>query len=223
MSNQLEIYTPAHKGLRSRLFTLSAQAGRLDYTNQAALDAFYEGLKSTEALIRFHDQWEEEGIHPLLTDRVPGGAEELEEEHRTIEHLLGNLVASVDGIRAKAADFEKRRSLGLECYLALNRFIRFFLGHIDDEEERIQPALWRLCTQEELITAVTHMPSSTTPQLVMANLEAIFPAVTIDELTMILTQINASASAAGFEGIMQLAERVLDAEDWKALKLRRGI
>jgi len=159
----------------------------------------------------------------LLADRVPGGAEELEEEHRTIEHLLGNLVASVDRVRAKAADFEKRRSLGLECYLALNRFIRFFLGHIDDEEERIQPALWRFCTQEELIAAVAHMPSSATPQLVMANLEAVFRAVTIDELTMILTQIKASAPAAGFEGFMQLAERVLDAEDWKALKLRRGI
>jgi hypothetical protein len=70
---------------------------------------------------------------------------------------------------------------------------------------------------------VTHVPSSTSPQLVMANLEAIFPAVTIDELIMILTQIKASAPAADFEGFMELAERVLDAEDWKSLKLRRDI
>ncbi len=158
MSNELPIYTPAHMGLRFRLYTLAITAGKLDDTNQTALEAFYQELATTQALIRFHDQWEEEGIHPLLAGKVPGGAERLEEEHRALEHMLDNLVASVNGIRSTAADFEKRPALGLECYLALNRFIEFLVGHLNDEEEQIQPTLWRLCTNEELIAAVRHMP-----------------------------------------------------------------
>lgn len=42
----------------------------------------------------------------------------------------------------------------------------------------------------------------------------------VDEPIIILTQIKVSTPPAGFDGVIQVAARVLDPEDWKALKLR---
>lgn len=83
---------------------------------------------------------EEKFIHPLLSDRVPGGARKPEENHRIMHQRFDDLVTHVDGIRAKS-DFEKRRELALEFYRAWNRFLSFYFVHINREEEQAQPAL----------------------------------------------------------------------------------
>ncbi len=80
---QPETYTPIHKGLRSRLFKTSIQAGKIEYTDEASLNTLYDEFNSLVASIRIHHTMEENFIHPLLADRVPGGAEKLEEEHQT--------------------------------------------------------------------------------------------------------------------------------------------
>lgn len=58
--------------------------------------------------------------------------------------MFDELVNHFDGILGKPMEFDKLGELCLEFYRALNRFISFYLGHINKEEEYIQPAIWHL-------------------------------------------------------------------------------
>ena len=219
-----EIYTTIHKGWRNRLFQMSIKAGRQDYADQASLDTFYSELQSVVAGIRLHHHsMEERFIHPLLSARVPGGVERLDRQHRHVDHLLDNLLLQVDAMRNQAGGLEKRRELGLEFYLAFNRFISFFLIHIDQEEEQIQPALWNLCTAEELETAWRAILSNQTPQEAMENLGMILSSADIDEVGNLLAFAKASLPAERFNLGSKYARSVLDDQDWSMLKDRLGV
>ena len=219
-----EIYTHIHKGWRNRLFQMSIKSGRLDYTDQASLDSFYSELQSVVAGIRLHHHsMEERFIHPLLSARVPGGVERLDRQHRHVDHLLDNLLLQVDAMRNQAGGLEKRRELGLEFYLAFNRFISFFLIHIDQEEEQIQPALWNLCTAEELETAWRAILNNQTPQEAMENLGMILSSADVDEVGNLLAFAQASLPPERFDLGSKYARSVLDDHDWSMLKDRLGV
>ena len=219
-----EIYTHIHKGWRNRLFQMSKKAGRQDYTDQASLDSFYSELQSVVAGIRLHHHsMEERFIHPLLSARVPGGVERLDRQHRHVDHLLDNLLLHFNAMRSQAAAFEKRREIGLEFYLAFNRFISFFLIHIDQEEEQIQPALWNLCTSEELETAWRAILSNQTPQEAIENLGMILSSVDVDEMGNLLAFAKASLPTEQFKLGSEYAQSVLDADDWSTLRDRLGV
>lgn len=171
--------------------------------------------------MRLHHDWEERAVHPLLADEVPGCAEHLEEEHRVLQHRFDSLIAHLDKMR-KQTGAEKQRALGLEFYLALNRFIAFFLPHLDEEEERVQPALWDLSTTEELID-VAKTAISVTSEQAKANLVMMVAAVNIEELTSLFTYLKEGMPAAAFQSAVNFAERILNAQDWETLKSRMGI
>ncbi|MDM7998939.1 MAG: hemerythrin domain-containing protein [Dehalococcoidia bacterium] len=220
---RLEIYTTIHKGWRNRLFQMSTKAGRTDYTDQVSLESLYSGLQSIAAGIRLHHHGMEAlFIHPLLSARMPAAVERLDKQHQHVDHLLDNLLLHVDAMRKQAAGFEKRRELGLEFYLAFNRFISFFLIHIDQEEEQIQPALWNLCTAEELETAWQAILNNQTPQEAMENLGMILSSADVDELGNLLAFAKASLPAERFDVGSKYAQSVLDDHDWSTLRDRLG-
>jgi hypothetical protein len=221
MADHFAVYTLIHKGLRARLFKVSTKAGTLDYTNEGALNALYEELQAVGTQMRLHHDWEERAIHPLLADDVPGGAEHLEAAHREAHHRFDFLTAHLDKTR-KQATAEKKQALGLEFYLALNRFIIFFLEHLDDEEERAQPALWNLSTTKELVAAAER-PLNASPEQWKANLVMVIAAANMAELTDLFVKIKARTPAGAFQNTVNLAERILDAHDWEILKSRIGI
>jgi len=222
VKEQPETYTPIHKGLRSRLFKASIQAGKMDCTDEAALSELYDEFNSLVASIRIHHTMEENFIHPLLADRVPGGAEKLEEDHHVVDHLLDNLVAHLDRIRSKPTKFEKRRELTLEFYLAFNRFIAFFLNHIDVEEEHIRPTLWRLCTVEEVTAAVVKLLASQKPEEGLQNMKMMLSAANTDDLAGIITHARAALPPEAIQAGLQLAESMLSARDFEVLKAKMG-
>lgn len=216
-----QIYASVHKGWRNRLFQMSVRAGKLDFADQPSLDVFYSDLKSMAAGIHLHHHnMEERFIHPLLSARVPGGAERLDKQHRHIDHLLDNLLAHFDGVRSKAAGFEKRRDLGTEFYLAFNRFIAVFLVHIDQEEEQVQPVLWNLCTAEELATTWRAILTNQTPAEAMENLGMTLSSASLDEAAGLLTLAQTNLPPDRFELGSDFARSVMDPQDWSALKDR---
>jgi len=85
MVTRVALYTPVHKGLRARLFKVSIKAGTLDFADHAALDAFLNECKLLGTQMRFHHDWEERAIHPLLADEVPSCAEHLKHVHRVAQ------------------------------------------------------------------------------------------------------------------------------------------
>jgi hemerythrin-like domain-containing protein len=216
------LYTPIHKGIRNNLFKLSTNAGKMNFSNEASLDSLHNELDSLFAYVRLHHSLEDKFIHPLLSERVPGGAEKLEEEHRKVEHLMENLTAHFNNIRSKSEDFPKGRELGIEFYLSFIRFVTFFLAHLDEEEEHIQRALWDLCMAEELGATVGKMIASQTPEQSMQTLEMILSSASLDEIYDIYLMAKGGMPPQAFQSAVKFAQNILYADDWIVLKSRLG-
>lgn len=223
MEQQPDVYTLIHKGYRGRLFKMSMTAGTLDYTDQTALDAFDDEVKAMDAYIRLHAWHEERFIHPLLSARMPGGADKLNAEHRAIEHMLDGLSSHYESMKAQDVPVERHQALGLEYYRALNRFIAYFMMHIDDEEEHAQPTLWSLCTYDELLAAWGEIIASLTPEQATESLEMLIPAANQEELVNLFAAIREGAPPELFENATTIAAQLLSKQDWAALKARFGM
>lgn len=223
MNNQIDLYTVIHKSLRNRLFQLSIEAGKMNFGDRFPLNIYYDEFKLMYDLIESHRDHEEKYIHPLLNERVPGGSDELDEDHQHITHLLDNLLHHLNGIKEKSIDFEKRIELGQEFYLAFNRFISFFIDHINKEEEEIMPLLKRLCTNDELLNSLYKILASQTPQEAKENLTMIFKASNVDDLTQLFNAAKKGAPIEMLQNALKLAEGILDTNNWAVIKSRFSI
>ena len=223
MSSQIDLYRDVHKGQRRRFFNIAAQAGILDYTDQKALDELYDELCSFREHMRLHARLEEKFIHTVLSQRVPGGARQLEEDHRVIRQEFDDMITYFDGVRAKPVDFEKRGELALEFYRAWSRFIAFYFVHIDREEEQIMPVLWKLCTVEELAETHKLMITNQKMEELVEDFEMILPNANLQERVEILGTVQVLTSPEAYQEFLKLAERILEPNDWANLKTKLGL
>jgi hypothetical protein len=221
--SQVDLYSPAHKGQRARIFHFAEMAGTMDYADPAALLTACEELKTIRDEFSLHASLEEKFVHPLLSNRVPGGARKLVQAHHDMHEQLDDLVLHAENLKAKGAGFVKQAELGYEFYRAWNRFIAFYLVHINEEEEQVQPLLWYLCTEQELMTTFTTIIGSMSPEELTSVLRMMLPAMNRNERAGLLSGVKAHAPPQAFQNISGLAQSVLLPGDWADLKKRLGI
>lgn len=220
MINQIHLYTGIHKGQRNYLSQLSKQAGTLDVNDVNAVDDLVSSFEELKGEFKGHAALEEQYIHPLLYDRIPEGARELEEDHKVQHQKLEDLGDHLSRLRHRPEEFERRRELALEFYRGFNRFIALYLVHINKEEEIIQPALWILCTDAELGTAFGSIVKAMKPDEFMLNLSIMFPAMNIDERIVLFNGIKRSVPPEILKKVSDLAKNVLQPKDWEDLAKR---
>ena len=223
MPDNIDLYSSVHKGQRLVFFNISSEAGTIDYTDEKAVENLYGRLEAFREHMALHAKLEEEFIHPLLSERVPGGARRLEEDHRVMRQLLKDLMTHFENVKSKPMNFEKHNELAFEFYRAWNRFMSFYFTHINHEEEEIQPALWKLCTNEELANTFKSIMANQTPKELMNNLEMMLPAMTMNERIMLLNQGRATMPPEAFQAALRVAEHTLKQDDWTALKSKLAI
>ena len=194
-------------------YMIGKAAGTLNLNDQNALTALEGELASFRDNMYLHAKIEEKFIHPLLSERVPGGADRLNEDHRHMHKQFDELVACFGEIKNKP-----REELSLEFYLAWNRFTSFYFNHIDYEEEYVMPMLWKLCTSDELGDVFKKALAGQTPKELLENLGMMLPAMSPAERAMLLNQARAAMPPEAFQASLKLAEHVLAPEDWAALK-----
>jgi hemerythrin-like domain-containing protein len=218
LQRQVDFYTGVHKGQRAKFSTISNAAGTLNINDQNAITALEGELNRFREHMYFHAHLEEKFIHPLLSQRVPGGADKLNKDHRIMHQQFDALVACFGEIKSKPADFEKSEELSLEFYRAWARFTSFYLNHIDYEEEYVMPSLWKLCTNGELAETFKKILADQTPQEIMDNLAIILPAMNPIERVMILNAGRATLPPEALQAALKIAERVLTHADLASLK-----
>jgi 3-phenylpropionate/trans-cinnamate dioxygenase ferredoxin subunit len=223
VNSEIDLYVGIHKGQRHRFFSIATQAGILDYANHKTVDALYDELYSFREHLRVHAHVEEKFIHPVLSQRVPGGAMQLEEDHRLIRQEFDDLIANIDGLRAKPVDFEKCAELALEFYRAWNRFMAFYFMHVNREEEQVMPALWKLCTVEELAEIHKLMIINQTHEQLVEDFKMMLPNANLKEQVEILGSVRATLSPEEYQGFIKLAEQILDPKNWANLKTKLGL
>jgi hypothetical protein len=218
MDFQVDVYTNIHKGQRWKFFSISMEAGTIDCTDKEAMDRLQQELEWFTEHMHPHAAHEEKFIHPLLTERIPGGSSRLNEDHRIIHQQLDDLLAYFKGIRTKFSDFEKQQELVLEFYRAWNRFMAFYFTHIDYEEENVQPSLWKLCTSKDLAGAYGLILANQTTEELISGVEMMLPALSLNERVVLFNAGRANLPPQASEAFLKLAERVLNSSDWAALK-----
>jgi hypothetical protein len=218
LPDNIDLYSSVHKGQRLVFFNISSEAGTIDYADEKAVDNLYGRLEAFREHMALHAKLEEKFIHPLLSERIPGGARRLEEDHRIMHQRLNDLVTHFENVKSKPVDFETHNELAFEFYRAWNRFMTFYFTHINHEEEEIQPALWKLCTNEELANTFKSIMAIQTPKELMNNLEMMLPAMSMNERIMLLNQGRATMPPEAFQAALRVAEHALKQDDWTALK-----
>jgi hemerythrin-like domain-containing protein len=218
LTKPIDLYTSTHKGQRLKFSEISNAAGTLNLNDQNKLNSLEVVLVSFRDHMYQHASLEEKFIHPLLAQRVPGGADRLEADHRIMHKQFDNLVACFGELKKKPTDFEQRDELSLEFYRAWSRFISFYLDHIDYEEDHVMPLLWKLCTQDELAGRFRQIMADQTTKQLLSNLGIILPALNPAERFMILKMGQATMPPEAFQTVAKVAEQVLNPEDWTSLK-----
>ena len=218
MRSQVNLYTNIHKGQRFRFSTISKLAGNLDANDQNALTALESELVSFREHMYLHAGHEEKVVHPLLSERVPGGANRLNEDHRLMRRQFDELLACFVAIKEKPTDFEKREEMCLEFYLAWNRFLSFYFDHINYEEEYVMPTLWKLCTSDELVDTFRKVLADQTTKELVDSYGMMLPATSSAERVMILKRGQAVMTPETFQGTLKVAEHVLAPDEWDSLK-----
>ena len=218
MTKPIDLYTSTHKGQRLKFSEISNAAGTLNINDQNKLNSLEVALVSFRDHMYKHASLEEKFIHPLLAERVPGGADRLEQDHRVMHKQFENIVTCFGELKKKLTNFEQRDELSLEFYRAWSRFISFYLDHIDFEEDHVMPLLWKLCTDDELAGRFRQIVTDLTPNQLMYNLEIILPALNPAERFMTLKMGQATMPTEAFQAVLNVAERVLSPEDWASLK-----
>ena len=90
-----DLYNFVHKAQRARLFALSGEIGRADFSDPADVERLGAGLADMIGHLREHAAIEETYIHPLY-EELGGGlnaAEEFAAEHHLLEQELETLEA----------------------------------------------------------------------------------------------------------------------------------
>lgn len=216
-----DLYRDIHKGIRSELFALTLDAGRIDPSDRAARTAVASHLHDVVGLLVSHAEHEDSAVQPALELHLPELAEKIAADHVALEArlvLLEDLAASAVDAAGGA-----QRETGHRLYLELASFTSAYLEHQDVEERVLMPALEATIGVEAVFAIHQAIVSSIPPDEMAASLAVMLPAMNIDDRAAMLGGMQAGAPAEVFAGVWALAGSVLTDADHAALGARLGL
>lgn len=163
MTNRIDLFTLIHKGLRWWMGDVSAQLGATDFTDPAAATSLEDLIACLETL-EAHSTHEATFIAPVLDARSPYRGQPWHAEHASLDAQAETLVRQARELRAAGATHPQATAIGLELYRAFARFTSEMYLHLDDEETRLMPLLWAVCTDEELTDILTAFRAAHGPE-----------------------------------------------------------
>jgi hypothetical protein len=199
-----DLYNFVHKAQRVRLFALSGDIGRADFSDPAQVERIDAQLRDMIGHLREHAAIEEAYIHPLY-EKIADVAEEFEAEHKLLEMELESLEAIAD----------EGRWPGL--YRAYNAFLGRYLVHLAEEEEAQEEVLWPH-DHGEMAEVFARFQKERAPEKLRSDLELFLPALGAPELLGMFTGMKLRAPDDVFEFAQGLAEKMTRPEIWAKVK-----
>ena len=217
----LDLYKDIHKAIRVELFSVTAEAGRLDPSQGVARAALADHVSDVVALLSSHAEHEDRAIQPALEARLPDLAERVEVDHLTLEARMADLQQmSTEAAALAVADPSAKLH---RIYLALASFTGDYLEHQDVEERVIMPALEAAVGVEDVVAIHQAILAGIPPEEMGRSLALMMPAMNIDDRTALLGGMRAGAPAEVFDGVWSLVSSVLEVDDLRALARRLDI
>ncbi len=210
---RIDLYRNVHKGQRALIFELAVELGRTDRGERREFAALAGRLLDAIVELRKHAENEECFIHPLLHSRVPEIAAALEREHERVEAALCELEQRL------LPESPEREAVApaTDLYLAWCRLVATYLAHLEAEESVAMPALWRTCSDHEILALIQAFVASRSAADRLHDLRSQAPALTSQERYAYVGSIVRGGSLPAREIWENLAE-VLPAGDLERLQ-----
>ncbi len=214
-----DLYRDIHKGIRAELFSLVAEAGRIDPADDGDAAALAAQVHRTVQLLVDHAEHEDGVLQPVLEMHAPALAAQVATDHIALERRLDLLA----GLATEAGAANERRALLHELYIELALFTADYLRHQDTEERQVGQLLQSAVGVDGVIELHMAIIGNMAPQQLISGLAVMFPAMNIDDRTELLGGMKATAPDEVFQGVWSLAGSVLSAEDHRAVAVRLGL
>ncbi len=221
MGQRADLYTEVHKGLRRALTSLLNDAGRLDVTDPKAVVNFNDELGFLTGLLSEHAENEDMYVQPLLDPAETDLAATIEAAHQELETEINAVMEAYQQLGE--TDEEPAPSAGKSAYYKLSAFIGRYLVHMSTEELEVMPYLQGRLTDPELMDITNQLRGSIPPPRMADYLKLMIPAMNIQERTAMFSGMKTFAPPEALDGACQLAQSVLDEQEWQDLCEKVGL
>lgn len=215
-----DLYRGVHKGIRSELFAVVGEAGRVDPSDDCGLAALEAQVREVAQFLEQHAATEDHHIGPVLEEQVPFLAEQVASDHEALDARVERLCALASGVCNATGP---RNEAMHEMYIELASFTGSYLQHQDLEERVINPTLEDTIGVDEMVRIHQSIIAGMQPQELMKGLTMMLPAMNIDDRTGLLGGIKASAPEPAWAAVWSLAGSVLTPDDHQAVGRRLGL
>lgn len=218
---EVDIYRDVHKGIRSELFAVTLDAGRVDPHDDEAVGAVAGRWGSLVKLLVEHARHEEDFVQPVVQQFAPLYAAEILESHARLEGQMAQLELLAD--RAGEACAAQRRLFTHRLYLGLASFTAAYLEHQEFEEFEVMVMLSQHLTFEELLAVDNAIVASIEPDMMAKCAALMLPAMNIEDQTDLFEGARGGVPPEVFQGMLMLAQTVLDPASYDTLARRLGV
>jgi len=209
MNSTYNFYRRIHKAIRSMIFDLVAEAGRVDFSRNDEVARLRESSRRAFAFLSLHADLENTFIAPLFERCDPSLGDLIGGAHEEQETELHEMLAALDRIDGASPDAPVE---GHAFVLRLSRFAGDSLIHMADEEEVVMPALRRAYSDVTLMEVDRRLVASVPQEAAPAAFRWMIPALNASERAELLAEIRVNAPAPVFERIRQIAREALSAD-----------
>jgi hypothetical protein len=219
---RVDVYGPIHKGLRRSLCGLLVRFSSTDFTDEKQRKELLRDLRLALNLAHHHLKSEDAIFHPALEQRAQGSAARPSQDHVTHSRTSEELTRLADSL--ESADEANRQAAAMKLYHRYSEFVGENLVHMAEEEHVLQPLFHQHYTDEELQGLVGKVRATLPPEVNLAFLGIMIPALNRQERAKMLGWIKGSTPPQAFQAVMQMAARPnLTPEDWQDLTQQLGL
>jgi hypothetical protein len=216
-----DLYRDVHKGIRNGLFSVTLAAGEVDPHDADAVRTLGERWTDLVGVLVAHAEHEDEFVQPVIERFSPSAAAEIADAHPRLEAQMAELEVLAD--RATDACADQVRLLTHRLYLGLASFTAEYLRHQEFEEFEVMVMLSQHLGFEELLAVDHAIVASIDPDMMARSAALMLPAMNIEDQTELYAGARAGVPPEVFEGMLMLAESVLEPERFRMLSSRLGL
>lgn len=213
---ELDLVRYVHNGIRSALFAVTTEAGRLDPADDIGLEVLSAEIRDVARLLADHARAEDEHVELALVTN--GFGEAIAGDRDRLESWSAQIVDQVTLARSVAGD-ERRRSIH-ELYLELAAFTGAYLAQQDEEERVVSRALFERLGADGVADLFDRIITGMRPDELTRSMVATLPAINVDDRCELLRGLRSTMSADAFDAVWSLASSLLPDEDVALLAAR---
>ncbi len=199
------------------LYSTGMKIQKTDFTDDKQRKEAVALLAEVLELIERHSLHEDTYIFPHVTTYDGALLAELEEDHAHGHKLDSKLLQLVDELQVPT-NHTTLQSVGAELFHTFNRYIAFHLEHMEKEEEKVNPLLWKYYSDEEITRMKSPIVNSGDSGLLLKEIAWTLQSISSNEAIQWLIGLQSRVSLETMEGFKKVAKEVLPAGDLNAIE-----